>query len=894
MNIIRVLKLYKQHYLKNYAQMAVKEYSCLGYFDCMSVELVKNRVNRGLLRTKGNVNITDLWYTIANNTEALNGYYGQQNIGMFRYETEDSEIRDEEFWKEEQEAIILVGCMIQLADDVQIKDSIVEIEELVHKQEGEKGNIQGITYRTFDNFDFILFLKGNSYIAISDLIDVVRNRPDVKYTYSVCGIAQQYLDMLGDVDEKTDIDDIKYNDVALINDTIAEICLEIVNDGKEKLNDFFSGFGTNVEYASVIGYTDNMIRIKNTDMKHVTWLLRDGNNGITHKNSKFGKEIYNISTVIVPELRTDRCEDASHSSDSPEGISSWCMKEIERLRLYRNKLDDSKNEVLYSNWLALIRVLNVLSQYENAVFPKDIFRIIFPSVNLICRKFEGILNGDKLKEFSQRELDEIVIIEEYINEVDSTIQHLIHTSQNFLTVPGYSGSLYDIPTRLLLFYMAFARKIIEQFNDSEQVFECIICPLLNSKPAVKEIKAGSREMLLDIRLAQRHLYMPRAFLIILLHELFHYVGCAYRCRQDRAVRLIKMCAYAITYELLPIEENIVLDQKKTVPWLLINEKQIQIQETLINIIADILNRDFTGEIGEIKYLSGNLRKKLTKSCEAALHEPRYGLDETIRELPDLSRYDADDVRTLLIQWSESLKEVESNKKNLLAENTIEVIVGKFLYNFQEIYADLSSIICLDLELEYYLEAIPISEGMTLNEKVISTVVINRLAVVIYVLQKYPCAQQKKSWKEQWEKLVNDKTFPQKWLIDEIAAYINQMTGSDPQINGSTEQKEMLEEDDIVWPYFYLDGVWWQQVGYAQECIKKLREEVPTFIPQKELRDIRDVFDLFKMYDKDRDKTYDELFNIYDQLVQEYSREIDQMIKTSMERTESANTNCHID
>lgn len=884
MNIIRVLKLYKQHYLTNYNRMAVEEYSCLGYFDCMSVELVENRMNRGLLRTKGNVNITDLWYTIANNTEKLNGYYGQQNIGMFRYETEDTKVRDEKFWEKGQETIILVSCMIQLADDVQIKDSIAEIEELVHRQKRGNGVIQGITYRTFDNFDFILFLKGNSYIAISDLIDLVRKRPDVKYTYSVCGIAQQYLDMLGDVDENTDIDSIKYNGNGLINDKIYEICLEIVNDGKEELNDFFSDFGADVEYASVVGYTDNIIRIKNTDMWHVTWLLRDGNSGITHKNSKFGKKIYNISTVIVPELRTGRCEGMLHSSGGPEEICSWCMKEIEQLRLCKNKLDDSKNEVLYSNWLALIRVLNVLSQYENAAFPKDIFRIIFPSVNLICCKFEEILNGCNAETFNQKELDEIKAIEEYINVVDSTIQHLIHTSQNFLTVPGYSGSLYDIPTRLLLLYMAFARKAIKMFRNSEQEFECIICPLLNSKPEVREIKAGSREMLLDIRLAQRHLYMPRAFLIILLHELFHYVG-AYRCRQDRAARLTIMCAYTITYELFGADlENTVLIQKEENYRLLIKEKQIQIQETLINIVVDILKQDFKGESEETKYLSENLRKNMIRGYETALCDSKYGLDETMRELPDLSRYSADKIRTLLIEWSEYLKKVESNRKDLLEQNLVEVIVGKFLYNFQEIYADISSIICLDLELEYYLEAIPISEGMLLDGKFISPVVINRLAVVIYALQTHSCAYREKSWKEQWEDLKEGAIFPQNKLIEEIDAYINQMTESGSQKKESDKQekvKEELEEDDIRWPYFYLDGVWWQQVGYAQECIKTLRQEIPTFIPQKELRDIRDAFDLFKMYDKDRDKTYDELFNIYDRLVQEYSREIDQMIKTNI-------------
>lgn len=872
MNIIRVLKLYKQHYLENYEKMAVEEYSCLGYFDCMSVELVKNRQSKGLLRTKGNINITDLWYTMANNTKKLNGYYGQQNIGMFRYETENSEVKDEEFWKDEQRAIIVIACMIQLTDFVNVAKSMKEIEELSCGQT----NVRGITYRTFDNADLILFLTGNSYTTLSYLIDTIRNRKDVVYTYSVCGIAQKYLELLEKTDKGTDIQSVEYNGNRLVNDKIDEICLEIATDGKEELDDFFDSFGMKVESASVLGYTDSIVRVKDAYMQSVARLLRDGNKGITHKNSKFGNGIYNISTVILPEIKEKEKGSIRCSTHRSAEKGSWCMGKIEKLRNLEPKLNSSENEVLYSNWLALIRVLNVLSQYENAAFPRDIFRIIFPSVKLICQKFEKIIELST-EEFELTGLNETVQIEEYINGVDSLIQHLIHTSQVFLTVPGYSGSLYDIPTKLLLFYMAYARKVIKIYNDSGQSIECFICPLLNSKPSVEEITVETdKEMVLKIQLAQRHLYMPRAFLVILLHELFHSVGDFYRCRKERATILLKMCVYAIIYILIPPEKKEASNKRRnTDKCQTLKEKILyQIQESFINSVSDIFNRsDTVGEDENKKYLSKNLSQKLIKSIGDAL----YGIDDAIRELPDLSNLDVDDLREFLSLWSEELRQMKLNKKKLLEQYDISEIVHRFLYSFQEIYADLSSIICLDLDLEYYFEAIPISEGMVLSDDRISTVVVNRLSVVVYALQNYPCANRKKSWKKQWKELVKQESVPQRRLIDKVAAYISQMTQKNPQKKGGIAQEE-LKEGDIEWEFFYLDGVWLQQVEYARECIDKLRERSLNLKQGSDLEKIRAAFDLFQMYDLNQDKPYSELFDIYDELTLEYNREIDTMIK----------------
>ncbi len=885
MNIIRLWNLYKQHYLKNYDNMVEKEYSCLGYFDCMTVEKVKNRKDRGLLETRGNINMTDLWYASANNLENLNGYYGQQSIGIFRYEKDGEEnVKDADFWDETEKAIILIGCMIQLSDDSVIKKSMSEIESLTCEQKSQAKNIQGIVYRTFDNSDLILFIKGNSYAAMAEIINKIGSRSDVKYTYSICGFAQEYLKKL---ECGAKVEEAEYNGNKLINDPIDEVCLEITADGKVDWNDFLPDFDGNIEYANILGHIDNILRIKKTDMHHVVQLFLKGNNGITHKNEKFGNKIYNISTMILPKWRKKETISQSKTTDTPKKIKSWCISEIDKMYSYEKKLTASKNEMLYSNWLSIIQILNVLSQYENAAFSKNIFRIIFPSIYLICTQFEAILGNSDIENFTKEVYDKIVFIEGYINEVEKNIQHLIHTSQNFIIVPGYSGSLYDIPTKLLLFYMAYMRKLIKISNDSECEYKVFISPLINTKPDVCEFRIEGEKkqrILLKIHLAQRHLFMPRALLIILSHELFHYVGEEYRCRKQRATCLIKMCSYAVVNNLLPSQKD---DNKKESALIsLKKDKQAELQEFFVITTSQILKIKLAEKEENVKYLADVLKKELLNTYVEILSEAGYGLTEVIRKIypkewkQSVTKEQKEqklEKEELLLRWSKDLNQIDVNRIQLLGKNTIEEIIDKFIYSFQEIHADLSTIICLNLEPKYYLEAIPISEGMNLSANLRETIAINRFAVVIHALSDFQWSTAgQKTWKEQWDELVssaqNGNLF-QKELILQIAEYIKIMQGECEKEENIEFEADNRKED---WLYFYMDGVWDEQIKYAQKCIAKLIEKFQNFIQGRDLKDIHDVFELFKMYNLNEDKTYDNLFAIYERLVAEYNRQIDQL------------------
>ncbi len=376
--------------------------------------------------------------------------------------------------------------------------------------------------------------------------------------------------------------------------------------------------------------------------------------------------------------------------------------------------------------------------------------------------------------------------------------------------------------------------------------------------------------------------MSRAFVLILTHELFNYIGDAGRSRKKRGTHLTKMCAYALTYILLRGKENSNLSEELQKP---IRLKEKEIQEFLVNTIP-IAFEERTKEVNKVKetkekaYSSAALQKLMTDSCCAVLNDPRYGLDEALRRIQMRDWQGLEDLKQALSHWSDFLQEVEFIRKRIMTKDLVEEIVDRFIYSFQEIYADLSSIICLELELKYYFEAILISEGMVLDEDFDSILVINRLAVVVYALSD-DCG----SWKTQLEELKNDENLSLQKLIVNIQQYIEQMTSEKQknfrQAEGNFEEERQKKEIH-EWPYYYLDGVWYEQVKYARTCISKLERCLSdTDEKRKGLKEIRDTFELFKMRKTDKDKSYRDLFNNYDNLIEDYSRAIDEMISNEM-------------
>ena len=136
---------------------------------------------------------------------------------------------------------------------------------------------------------------------------------------------------------------------------------------------------------------------------------------------------------------------------------------------------------------------------------------------------------------------------EFVNAVNSIVYHTIHTDQIFLMVPGYSGTTYSIPVKLCLVYLDIISNVITILNDADHKYSCLLRPELETRPTTTLINvipsADDRQILFSS--SQRSLYMPRHFIILLTHEIAHYVGDDLRNRSLRLECICKTLAYLL-------------------------------------------------------------------------------------------------------------------------------------------------------------------------------------------------------------------------------------------------------------------------------------------------------------------------------------------------------------
>ena len=106
MSDVRLLYLYKQHYLNDYKSGLNFDISCFGYYDELKIEKCGDRYEENSDRKKSGSPLYQIWYDTGIGMSQLEGRFGVQTIGLFRKVREG----DNEFWQlDDQMPYFFVG-----------------------------------------------------------------------------------------------------------------------------------------------------------------------------------------------------------------------------------------------------------------------------------------------------------------------------------------------------------------------------------------------------------------------------------------------------------------------------------------------------------------------------------------------------------------------------------------------------------------------------------------------------------------------------------------------------------------------------------------------------------------------------------------------------------------
>lgn len=690
------LVLYKQHYRNKYTQsLPDSSYSSWGYYDGFDIR------------------IPDVSYTYANKKEIslltkmhsesrkiiteLQGFYGVQIIGLLRNQYNKTYEQFIENYKCKKYPYFGIG-FVMMNDKLQYDVLQKKIEEENQKQ----NELQILVMQTFDTMDAVVLIQSNCLRELEKCLRKLENISQIVYLYTIVGVAQSYLNICSEKKIEWKWNERDCN----IEKKIPLLTLKIASENPKKIRTIIESksimetdinkYFKEADFKYMHGHHNVFIQFRNIPVKFLIFLLLP-NGLLSHENELFGTSIYNIETDCLYDFDIadgERGQDTQVTDDLPELLTDMYIKTVQKY------LENENNTYLHN----LVLILNALSQFEHFRMARDVYYLVFRAFNNFLMEF------DKLsREKNDEKIDELnVEITKMIGYINSVVTQSIHTDQNFLTIPGYSGTSFWLPIKLTIYYQELAYKIVKIYREKKHQYDVMLVPELETKPYTKEKRIEDSENVIHtiiVKFGQRMLFQPSLH-IVLIHELSHYIGEEYRQRILRKNKMVELMAF-LTVKLLfkgVIQENGSIQKE-------IDSYITSVQEKIGAFYLRKINKKCSND-----YYASDIAKALQSAAwNVIMADSRDPLFEEV--FGTLSDWDAIIKKIDEIEPGMDGEEIFFEVKNCLSSNRmkarysveVENLICSLVRVFKEIYSDISAYAILQFPFEEFQDAFSISE-----------------------------------------------------------------------------------------------------------------------------------------------------------------------------------------
>lgn len=739
-NICRAVTLYN-NYIPTMCRKPNWEFCAFGTVDGIDV-------SENILSSDGTKVTEEIWEQQKTWRHQLEGKYAAQKIYVVRYDDVDIE---REFWEDDQLPFFFF-CRIQCGRD---KMPFLKDRSEFEKRLNIYGKTAGITYLTYDNSDLFVVIKAIDYESGAGLIHLIhRNINLAMNTDTICSLKNSFTIMavkyswLNSLNED-DINELDQNKIDTVYIKLMEKEGGDINKIAKQIENQLKG--VTVLKLPVLGSDDAIISLSAVGWGSFLNLYQsdhgifgdDSKESIYHSNAagivtqiclKEAENLYDISQV---ELIEDKAEESGiEYADHVERLKGKLVK----LKVQSNELDI---------------IWNALPKFSGKVFIDYVF---FP----LLKAMDTLL--DLMLEQQDDNLDKEPSYD-FLTGFCLYVQNTILSDRHVTQTMGFNTKIYDIPVKLNAFYNAYlyrVSEILEVVKDCDYAF--IAFPGMDDIVSVKELYKGvsKKRRLLKVEIPEYSFYEVHEMMIILAHEAAHYVGRVFRRRKERTGFILK--SYAHIY--INYVENLLGSKFE-------ETLSQEMEKRLTNLLSALLTREYNAEyLQNIKYPGLESKDLAIKNKENADYfaELVPNIQDAMNDIVDqgISKvfspilYEMEDE-----QKSSFLGKVNEASngfmKNPIRESTRTysyAVLGEFQYLYEESFADLMSILILQLSLEEYVTGIINSaryQKMPL-EQLLNSDVMLRVAAVIGSIIKTQRVD--KEWKE-----VKTQTVVNKWKDD---------------------------------------------------------------------------------------------------------------------------------
>lgn len=685
-------------------------------------------------------------------------YFTQTLFGLF---TERE--REKEFWKSELPFTFLVLLQFQ-EKDIRTYKEYLESENFLEDEKGKLGmddanEIHTFVYYSFDNSDLILVLKCSKYIAGAKIINNLhqdigdKHRFSIINTYSILAFRE------------IDIKNIK-NFVGG-EEKIDLLELRIVERFPNSAEDLFiylkNKLGTNkVHRKAVLGSDDEIIIINNILWKEILedyQLVKGVLNNANERAQQYANAISTkLMLPIYDENYFEKKRKCKKNEDKNKLLCDYLMKKIETGYQEKNTGRDLAEKK------TLMMIANSLCRFEKLYYEKSGFSDynFFPII-LPFYMFVDFLIGNNGEESITTYVHDRDYFE-FVKGLNLRTQNFVKPDRVYSQVADFNVRYFDVPAKFMVFYSAYSYYFKKHLNGlEEKKYEFMICPGISHKVVVKELFARERinKRLFLVEVPEQQIYQVKSMLIILGHEIAHFVGSNHRERENREKQIISMSSKAVSLGLIGYikkfqvfprldfrDEDLHEECKKMETmlekWLtfyLERNRNPAFLEKKFKLLGESINNNY-------KYYEtyGNHSDVLGKELENAFEDMmrnqgmqllRWMIPREFEKECDSREYEnmEDFFEQKEIQLQKCIDEVIGRKMESNVTFTIGEAIRYFFYFLKECYADMMCVLVLKLSLKDYIETFVenIKDSAYDINELGDTEIIARIALVMFAI-----------------------------------------------------------------------------------------------------------------------------------------------------------------
>lgn len=544
---IRIVQLRNFYGVNNFrASDGKSSYRAFSYFDEITVHPVSQKGEKKDKHTA--VNLYDGYRMMQKlfRTNMENQYRSQQLIMAFtEVENEGKRKEINRFWRANETAMLFL-TLVNVSLSASLEETVKRIRDIYSRQ-------NYLIYYSLEYNEILIFCKTDSFQKYMDIVArlnyaaVTAGKPPVLDTLTICGFREK--------SKETEEDSFD-----------AYLCLGATD--YQKLQNYLEAVEgetglskQTVEHRWTIGRNDMSIFLRDVTLKQLYTAYKI-------YTDKYAEESPWISTFdLTIWIRPNEDETLTGSTalqlweDAPrqpcyQSLRASFRTEIEELKeayqqLYKRmgiKEDLVFLRFLYDLESMVTNRLTVQLARDLAACLIPQFRDFVRYMTKVCKETAREPLPDALKSRMEETVNTF-----YLN-VTTLVNSTVHSDRQFIQIPHCGVTAFEMPPKLMAYYSIMAHRIVSVLADSPEVlYGVMLSPKLVDVLEVEPMPLDSLSEpnhMMSVNISEEMLYHPHRTVLILGHEMAHFVGNSTRLRSWRRQLIAAYHIQKILTELL--------------------------------------------------------------------------------------------------------------------------------------------------------------------------------------------------------------------------------------------------------------------------------------------------------------------------------------------------------